>query len=228
MRGSFLVTVLEGLLTGADTTNRETTLKAIHDHLSAVVLVTPSDVLVMGFLILQVISRLFVRSAFQVANIDHQLPHRTRSYSINAYNERKFFPATENGLLGLDLNQSNSESGGNEPTSVELDVLRNVRAAISAVAERTFEKIQEACLVMLAKVEDAAVVRRSLGILSEVISAILTIDIPRIVFGGVMDFFLYIVSSVGLGVRSAGTALLVRHAADFSLQADGRVTFYCI
>jgi hypothetical protein len=155
-----------------------------------------------------VISRLLVRSALQVAYVDSPQRNRAgggRNPSISAYNRRKYFPASSTGLLQP---FSNSTSDN--------DVLCNIKASVSGVCERTYDKIQEACMMMLSKVEDAAVVRRSLGILSEVLS-IRTSILP-----------LYLIYALNIYVdrsrfRAVRIAIALRHPNINTLQTHGKI-----
>ena len=78
-----------------------------------------------------------------------------------------FFPATSDGVC---ITDSTHKGAGASKDMSPADMMVNslVRRSIMAVCERTFDKAQESCLILLAKVEDVGIVRRVLGVLTEV------------------------------------------------------------
>lgn len=104
---------------------------------------------------------------------------------------KHFFPSSDDGRLlpttlataflsdsWIPPSFSNNSSDGNEkPVAISTsqssslpqdELVTILRKSVATVCERTYDRVQEACLVLLSKVEDTGVIRRSLGILAEV------------------------------------------------------------
>eukprot|EP00602_Paraphysomonas_sp_CaronLab_P007358 CAMPEP_0185034758 /NCGR_PEP_ID=MMETSP1103-20130426/24887_1 /TAXON_ID=36769 /ORGANISM="Paraphysomonas bandaiensis, Strain Caron Lab Isolate" /LENGTH=2224 /DNA_ID=CAMNT_0027571539 /DNA_START=141 /DNA_END=6815 /DNA_ORIENTATION=+ len=195
-RGSQLVTMMEGVLTGSSEMDRPYVVRAIHDLLfNGPSSIGSVDVMMLAFLVLQIASRLLVRGALAtstpgaISEASHQMTESDPTTSpidsssrktLSCQNVRgRFFPSSSDGLL-LPVHIAASYLYSDSPQSVTpvsssdseraihpVDLAEVLRTSSATVCERTFEKVQEACLGMLSKVSDTGVIRRSLGILSE-------------------------------------------------------------
>lgn len=113
---------------------------------------------------------------------------------------KHFFPCSDDGrflpstLASAFLSDTwippsfSTNSEGNEKTTVNASTSQSsalpqdqlvaiLRKSVATVCERTFDRVQEACLSLLSKVEDTGVIRRSLGILAEVLIVLM----PRLI-----------------------------------------------
>ena len=148
MKSSQLVTHLEGLLSGAEADVDEV-IRTIHEIVFATSSISPSEVLILAFQLLQVMVRLVLKYSIAVSTIDIQ----------NIF-------LTPNGLQAMAARLPRK-------TGIALNKVAYV------TCERTVDHVQDCCTWLLAKVKDASVIRRSLGILTELILSCEFMELQR-------------------------------------------------
>ena len=148
MKSSQLVTHMEGLLSGAETDVKAVVL-AIHDMIMASPSISPSEVLVLAFQLLQVLVRIILKYAVCLSSVDRQ---------------RLFFPPTTLASMVV---------------SVPEQLRVPLQKVIFTACERGSDRVQDCCSGLLDKTEDASAVRRSLGILTELTLCCELLDLAR-------------------------------------------------
>lgn len=138
VRGSQLVTYLEGLLSGAES-DIDDVVSTMHDMVMASACVLPSEVFVLAFYLLQVIIRVMLMLSFLAAG-----ETRDKLFLGDACNEAFKLSVTTEGL-------------------------RTIRGIVSLVCDRSVDNIQNACSSLLQMVEDVSILRRSIGVMTEVV-----------------------------------------------------------
>jgi hypothetical protein len=188
---------MEGVLAGSSELDRQYVIRAIHDQLfNGTTTIGSADVMLLAFLILQVFfpsallpfphlppcqiaTRLLVKTALSTTSSKD---------SLLGPKSKHFFPSSDDGRLvpsnvttaflcdswippsiptpdGTEKPSANTEPS---PALSQEELVSILRKSVATVCERTYDRVQEACLALLSKVEDTGVIRRSLGILAEV------------------------------------------------------------
>lgn len=130
-------------------------------------------------LALQIATRLLVKTALSTASSKD---------SLLGPKSKHFFPSSDDGRLvpakitaaflsdswippsfpSATPEETEKLSSSTTPALAHEELVSILRKSVATVCERTYDRVQEVCLVLLAKVEDTGVIRRSLGILAEV------------------------------------------------------------
>eukprot|EP01041_Mallomonas_annulata_P004581 gene4581-9106_t len=157
LRGSLLVTMVEGVLIGAET-DTEGVGRSLHEYIITCGAVTSAEVLVLAFQVSQVIARVLVRCSLQCQSQSKGKAATPRmadknSAAMGSIFGRNLFIST--GVLESFIPHDNPAQSG------------PLRRAGSAICDRVFEGQLEACTALLQRTEEAGAIRRCLGILSE-------------------------------------------------------------
>jgi hypothetical protein len=155
-RGSQIITLIEGILTGTET-DVQYVVKSVHEHLISSTSISSPEVLLLGAVLLQVITRLLVKIALHTQqDLDIQPPPAVSTTGGNKISKRR--QATM--FYHNDIIASNAFIPSSKPAS-------NLRSTLIQVCESTYDNIQDACVALLFSIENPGVVRRTLGIISE-------------------------------------------------------------
>ena len=149
------MTLLEGVLSGAET-DVEYVLRSIHEFLVTSISIGPSDVLVLAFEMLQIAMRLLLKLSLEI------LKRKSITGAVSSASLSYFIPPEV--LSKLPLNCS----------SIKLPTIQKLSLT---VCEAVYETVLDACLGLLSHMDYTVIVRRSLGMLSEVISLCLGIKL---------------------------------------------------
>lgn len=155
-KSSQLVTLLEGVLTGAET-DVTYVMRSVHDHLLANSPTSPSEVLILAVQLLQVVTRLLVKTSLQIYMWDETVAASTSTSILSS-------PALKLDKIAF-LPSSLMKASCPPDISSELHTAK--RLTMVQVCESSFDIVQDACSNVLRNVDYPSVVRRCLGMLSE-------------------------------------------------------------
>lgn len=148
-RGSQIITLIEGILTGAES-DVQYVVKSVHEHLISSMSICSSEVLVLGAVLLQVTTRLLLKLALHTQQASDDTP----SPSVSDRSKRR-----QSDMLYHNSIISSDDSVSQPAT--------NLRITLCQVCDSVYDNVQDACVVILFSVDNPGVVRRTLGILSE-------------------------------------------------------------
>jgi hypothetical protein len=185
------VVQLEGVLTGAET-DVDYVVRAVHEHLITSSGIEAPEVLVLAFQVLQVVTRFLVKLSLQSMPRGSPLMASSssspRSQALLEANKRSqgqafdFSEVSSGGVVGSDLAVVTSSTSDFQrrssiffrtellaiiPCNIPAVHFEQLRSVMMGVCDNSFEKVQEACSALLSRVDNTGVVRRSLGLLSE-------------------------------------------------------------
>ena len=151
--GSQLLALLEVLFSGSETSS-EQVCRSVHDYLLSAAIITPLDLLILSFELMQVIMRLLVKLLLTVMpregeNFVGLLCSSTNDNCVSLF-------ITKETLSCFQVNRSISQ-------------LSHMRQMTLSAVTSIYDSIQESCTILLLHVENTIIVRRTLGIMSELV-----------------------------------------------------------
>lgn len=194
VKTSHLAGVLENLFCGSSDSgvseNRDAVCRFVHDQVHSPSGISTAEVLVLAFHVLQVTTRALVRGSLQCTMAMSKEPStRASPVGASAGTSSELVVNSTGGsgdslTISIDAAQAQAAMGPQHffvPRSVLLalpfptdQLLTQVlNTSGRAVVEKTGGKVRDICMSMLLKVEDTVVIRRCVGIITEVYCLIL-------------------------------------------------------
>lgn len=150
LRGSQLLSLVEGLFSGSDL-NVDSVVRSIHEHLLTLSCITPSDLLIFSFALLQVVIRMVVRLTLAV------LPRGDNFYT-------EILGGSHDTIVSVFVSKAAVISFQVDRGAALIPIFRDLitKSCISIV-----ESIQESCIALLVNMDNSVIVRRALGMTAE-------------------------------------------------------------
>ena len=165
VKGSKLISLIESVLVGKDVASSSgisNIIDSVHDQVMESASIMPAEVLILAVQLMQVITRLLVK-----LSIYSQSDAFNASISLSAEvsnNKRRdvimFLPHS---ILSskFSLTKESATSGGSTHGGILV-------APMSQLCDEVYDSVQESCVNLLVNIKSAGIVKRSIGILSEV------------------------------------------------------------
>ena len=202
VKTSHLAGVLENVFCGSSDSgvseNRDAVCRFVHDQVHSPSGISTAEVLVLAFHVLQVTTRALVRGSLQCTMVkSKESTTRVSPMGASAGSTSSELVVNSTGgsgdslTISIDATHTQSVLGAQHffvPRSVLLalpfptdQLLTQVlNTSGRAVVEKTGGKVRDICMTILLKVEDTVVIRRCVGIITEVLVPLLIQAIPSI------------------------------------------------